>query len=35
VKFALDKTEYEIDLSNEKAANMQEGLLGTLTLRGR
>jgi hypothetical protein len=26
VKFALDKTEYEIDLSNENAAEMREGL---------
>jgi hypothetical protein len=26
VKFALDKTEYEIDLSNESAAEMREAL---------
>ena len=26
VKFALDKTEYEIDLSNENAAEMRAGL---------
>ena len=26
VKFALDKTEYEIDLSNEDAAEMRDGL---------
>ena len=26
VKFALDKTEYEIDLSNKNAAEMREGL---------
>jgi hypothetical protein len=26
VKFALDKTEYEIDLSNENAAEMRKGL---------
>jgi hypothetical protein len=26
VTFALDKTEYEIDLSNENAAEMREGL---------
>ncbi len=26
VKFALDKTEYEIDLSNENVAEMREGL---------
>ena len=26
VKFALDNTEYEIDLSNENAAEMREGL---------
>ena len=26
VKFALDKTEYEIDLSNENAAEMRNGL---------
>jgi hypothetical protein len=26
VQFALDKTEYEIDLSDEKAAEMREGL---------
>jgi hypothetical protein len=26
VRFALDKTEYEIDLSNENAATMREGL---------
>ena len=35
VKFALDKTEYEIDLSDENAAEMRNGLLVTLTLRGR
>ncbi len=35
VKFALDKTEYEIDLSNENAREMREGLPGTLTQRGR
>ena len=26
MKFALDKTEYEIDLSSENAAGMREGL---------
>jgi hypothetical protein len=35
VKFALDRTEYEIDLSDENAAEMRDELLGMLRLRGR
>ncbi len=35
VRFALDKTEYEIDLSNENAAECGMNFLGMLRLRGR
>ena len=35
VTFVLDKTGYEIDLSNENAAECEMNFLGTSRLRGR